>query len=172
MTLSSATCDYIDRLAAGVRDRITLSSDTVGLKYADAKKCVESLNGRVEHRSGQDSEAIKTGENSFTIYVKEENIEELLHELGHVLLEWHEVKIEAEDEDKPKRVGGNTGVNSLIEEAVNYFMRMVLMPTMLFMKQVINYSYNNLCDFSALANAFGVSRYTVIRRGKELGLWP
>lgn len=176
MTLSTSTCDYIDKIAASIRDRISLSPNTVAPEYEEAKKCVEGLRGRVEHRPGRDSGMCKTGENSFIIYVKEENIEELFHELGHVLLEWNNAQDEGDKEvavvdDKKSDDSNNNGLSNPREEAANYFMRMVIMPTDLFMKQVIKYTYNNLCDFSELAKAFSVSRYIVIKRGKELGLW-
>lgn len=173
MILSSKNCEYIELVANEARGEIDELADRVVLHFEDAKKYVEHFGGKVKYRPNQNSSIIRTAEgNSFVIYVKEKTAEETLHELGHAFLHWKNIPIENGDSSTVDVGLENTG--SVIdgrEQAANYFMRVFLMPTTKFIDEVLAKTYNNICDFSELSETFQVSKYLIVSRGKDLGIW-
>lgn len=167
MILSTKACEYIDSLATGARMKIEKLANTTHLKYSDAVQYVKCFGGTVTHRPNQNSEIIKNSDETFTIFVKDENIEEVLHELGHAFLNWENLSGDQNGQLSYK----NDGVANYDELAANYFMRSFVMPVETFMREVLKVTYNNICDFKALSETFNVSKHVVIARGNDLGLW-
>lgn len=167
MLLSAKACEYIDSLANGARKKIQSLSNTTHLKYSDAVQYVQYFGGEVIFRPEQNSEIKRNADHTFTIYVKYESIEEVLHELGHAFLNWDNMN----KNENVLCTYENDGLTDFDEQAANYFMRSFIMPVDLFMKQVLNVTYNNVCDFKSLSEMFNVSKYIIIARGNDLGLW-
>lgn len=173
MILSSKNCEYIELVANEARGKIDELAHRIVLSFEDAEKYVEHFGGKVVHRPKLNSSIIRTSEeNSFVIYVKEKSAEETLHELGHAFLHWEKIPIESNKSGSVDIGLENTGsVIDAREQAANYFMRVFLMPTTKFIDEVLAKTYNNICDFNELSQTFQVSKYLIVSRGKDLGIW-
>lgn len=166
MTLSAKTMKYIEELAHGVRKAIKDLEQTTTLSYDDAVRYVSFFGGKVKYRPGVNSEIVKSSDDSFMIYVSNKNIEEVFHEFGHAFLNWEQIG----DEDT-RCAFENDGSLDYNEQAASFFMRSFIMPTQAFVEQVLEVTYNNVCDFKLLSEKFNVSKYTVISRGNDIGIW-
>lgn len=176
LDLSTKLQEYIEELASQTRDtvqeKLGLDNDRRMHQFSgnDIKRMIELFDYKVE--KGTES---KIDYDKSTIYVVceegnniegaiEENREDVIHELGHVFLK----DLFKDNNCKDDK---NSGALTTKELAVEYFTRAFLLPPEEFTQVVISNSVNNVCNFVAVSEEFGVSKQAVIERGRNLLMW-
>lgn len=177
LDLSTKLQEYIEELANQVRDtiyeNIELGNDERSHQFS-GYNIIKIIN--LFHYNVKKGTESKIDYGASTIYVVceegntieqaiEENREDVIHELGHVFL-----KNLFEDNDNCTD-DKNSGALTTKELAVDYFTRAFLLPPKEFTQVVISNSVNNVCNFVAVAEEFGVSQQSVIERGRNLLMW-
>lgn len=173
---------YITQLAESARDncekkgiieknQYRLNEDTIlkivkffngELIKPDDKKCNELF----EKYSNKDSNSfmLKKDDNSFIIGYKEFKLMDVLHELGHVFLEFNEMKVgEFRSCNDPQ--------GDASELDASKFARVFAMPSRLFESSVLKNTHNKICNINSVAETFGVDYLQVVSHGRESYYW-
>lgn len=178
LDLSIKLQEYIEELAdqtrTSIHNELQLDHDgeTHQFSGSDIKKIIElfGYNVKLGNESKIDYEKsdiyVVGQENDEIEKAIEKNREDVIHELGHAFLK--DLFI---DENKNLKEDNNSRALTTKELAVDYFTRAFLLPSTEFTQVVISNSINNVCNFVAVSEEFGVSKQAVIERGRNLLMW-
>lgn len=171
---------YINKLAETAREMCNLNLeglDNYILSEDNVIEAVQYFNGNLTHYASAEemnnecgfeikanSFLKKTAKNSFLIGYKEFIVLDILHELGHAILELNDMLV-GETRLKGNYYGGINELNA------TKFARAFIMPLNIFQKVVIQNTKNGVCNIQEVANVFGVDYSQVISRGRESNLW-
>ena len=199
--LSKEYIEYIEIISANVRQQaieMLCEKEPYEITPERFKKIIELFGGTIKNTGSSSTSYVSQGNGYFEIHCNENIVSnlELAHEVAHhyLLEQGKSQKGTTAFFSRPSLAGASQTELTLLKDSVeaelshpfdsdpdkwflhemaaDYFARALLLPKDEFIKVVSNCPYSNYNEkITAVARVFGVPRYLVESRGKELELW-